>query len=134
MKVSSNTQSTGGAIEAKMLAAILAGIGVLHFASPKMFDESIPDVLPGNPRVYTYLSAVAEFVIAPGLLIPRTRRVSGLITAAFLIAVFPANVTTVRKYWHRPKSRALAIARLPLQIPMIGAALRVWRGGRRQAS
>jgi uncharacterized membrane protein len=134
MNVTSNTQSAGGAIEAKVLAAILAGIGVLHFASPKMFDESIPDVLPGNPRVYTYLSGVAEFVLAPGLLIPRTRRVSGLITAAFLVAVYPANLTTVRKYWHRPKPRALAIARLPLQIPMIGAALRVWRGGRRHTS
>jgi NAD(P)H-hydrate repair Nnr-like enzyme with NAD(P)H-hydrate dehydratase domain len=46
-----NTKSSAGATEAKALAAILAGVGVLHVASPKMFDESIPAELPGNPRI-----------------------------------------------------------------------------------
>jgi uncharacterized membrane protein len=118
-----NTQSA----EAKALAAILSGVGVLHFASPKMFDESIPAELPGNPRAYTYVSGVAEFVIAAGLLSPKTRSVSGLVAAVFFVAVYPANLNTVRIWWRKLLLRAFAIARLPLQLPLIGAALRVWR-------
>jgi uncharacterized membrane protein len=119
--------SSDGSVEAKALAAILAGFGVLHFASPRMFDDSIPAELPGNPRMYTYVSGMAEFLIAAGLLGARTRRISGLATAAFMVAVYPANLNTVRLSWNRPKLRALAIARLPLQFPLIAAALRVWR-------
>ena len=111
------------------MAAILSGVGVLHFASPKMFDESIPVELPGNPRAYTYVSAVAEFVIAAGLLTPKTKSMSGLVAAVFLVAVYPANLNTVRIWWRKPLLRAFAIARLPLQFPLITAALRVWRQG-----
>jgi len=128
MTVTVNTPC-GGVAEARALAAILTGVGVLHFATPKMFDESIPVELPGNPRAYTYVSGVAEFVIAAGLLTAKTRRVSGLVAAAFLVAVYPANLNTVRIWWRRPKLRAFAIARLPLQFPLIAAALRIWRRG-----
>jgi uncharacterized membrane protein len=125
--VNLNKRTAGGVREAKALAAILSGIGVLHFATPRMFDDSIPAELPGNPRVYTNVSGAAEFVIAAGLLSPKTRRVSGLVTAVFLVAVYPANLNTVRIWWRRPLLRAFALARLPLQFPMIVAALRVWR-------
>jgi uncharacterized membrane protein len=124
-------QTQGGVSEAKALAAILSGVGVLHFASPKMFDESIPAELPGNPRLYTYVSGVAEFVIAAGLLTSKTRSASGLVAAVFLVAVYPANLNTVRIWWRKPLLRAFAIARLPLQFPLIAAALRVWRQGPR---
>jgi uncharacterized membrane protein len=122
-----NTKSSTGTAEAKALAAMLAGVGVLHFASPKMFDESIPAELPGNPRIYTNVSGVVEYAIAAGLLARRTRSVSGLVAAAFFVAVYPANLNTVRIWWDKPKLRAFAIARLPLQFPLIVAALRVWR-------
>jgi len=95
-----------------------------------MFDESIPAELPGNPRAYTYVSGVAEFVIAAALLSPKTRSVSGLIAAVFFVVVYPANLNTVRIWWHKPMLRVFAIARLPLQFPLIAAALRVWRRGR----
>ncbi|ETB34528.1 membrane protein [Mycobacterium avium subsp. hominissuis 10-5606] len=125
-----NANSSAGASEAKALAAILAGIGALHFASPKMFDESIPAELPGNPRIYTHVSGVVEYVIAGGLLVPKTRSLAGLVAAAFFVAVFPANLNTVRIWWQKPMLRAFAIARLPLQIPLIVAAVRVWRRAR----
>jgi uncharacterized membrane protein len=127
--VNANERTTGAVREAKALATILSGIGVLHFATPKMFDDSIPAELPGNPRVYTVVSGVAEFVIAAGLLSPKTRRVSGLVTAVFLVVVYPANLNSMRLWWHKPRLRLFALARLPLQFPMIVAALRVWRRG-----
>jgi uncharacterized membrane protein len=42
--------------------------------------------------------------------------------------VFPANINMVRLWWDKPwPMRVIAIARLPLQIPMIIQALKVWR-------
>jgi uncharacterized membrane protein len=44
------------------------------------------------------------------------------------IAVFPANVNMVRLWRDRPlPMRVGALARLPLQIPMITEALKVFR-------
>jgi uncharacterized membrane protein len=42
--------------------------------------------------------------------------------------VFPANVNMVRLWWDRPwPMRIAALARLPLQIPMITTALKIRR-------
>jgi uncharacterized membrane protein len=44
------------------------------------------------------------------------------------VAVFPANVNLVRLWKDKPLAMRLgAIARLPLQIPMITASLKVYR-------
>jgi uncharacterized membrane protein len=45
--------------------------------------------------------------------------------------VFPANVNMVRLWWDKPlPMRLIAIARLPLQIPMITQALKIWHAQR----
>lgn len=100
-----------------------------HFVWPKPFDAIIPAELPGNPRVYTHVSGLGEAVIGALLLSPRTRRGAGLAAAALFVAVFPANVNCVRLFGDKPWLKAAMIGRLPLQIPMIAAALRVWRAG-----
>ncbi|WP_046315944.1 membrane protein [Mycobacterium sp. UM_Kg1] len=114
---------------ARGLAGLLLGAGAGHFVWPAPFDAIVPPELPGSARAYTYASGVAELVIGALLLVPRTRRRAGLAAAALFIAVYPANLHSVRLFWARPWLRAGAIARLPLQIPMIVAALRVWRAG-----
>lgn len=53
-------QRTAAATTAHRLAALLLGMGVLHFAAPKPFDTIIPTELPGTPRFYTYASGVGE--------------------------------------------------------------------------
>ncbi|BBX11905.1 MULTISPECIES: DoxX family protein [Mycobacteriaceae] len=108
---------------------MLLGMGMAHFVWPKPFDAIIPAELPGNPRVYTHASGLGEAVIGALLLSPRTRRGAGLAAAALFVAVFPANVNCVRLFGDKPWLKAAMIARLPLQIPMIAAALRVWRAG-----
>ena len=50
------------------MAAMLLGIGSLHFIAPKPFDSIVPAELPGSPRVYTYASGVAEVGIGAALL------------------------------------------------------------------
>jgi uncharacterized membrane protein len=110
------------------IAALLLGVGTVHFLAPKQFDEIIPSELPGSPRFYTYASGVAEVTIGALLLARRTRRNAALAAVALFLGVFPANVNMVRLWWDKPwPMRVVALARLPLQIPMITEALKVRR-------
>jgi len=110
------------------LSGMLTAIGILHFAAPKPFDAIVPAELPGNARFYTQASGVAELGTAALLSIPATRRLGATAAIALFLAVFPANVNMVRLWWDKPWPMRLgAIARLPLQIPMIVAANRVRR-------
>jgi uncharacterized membrane protein len=119
-----NTSQTA----AYRIAALLLGVGTVHFLAPKSFDDIIPAELPGSPRFYTYASGVAELTIGTLLLARRTRRNAALAAVALFLGVFPANVNMVRLWWDKPwPMRLAAIARLPLQIPMITEALKVRR-------
>ncbi|MFZ1160774.1 hypothetical protein [Mycobacterium sp.] len=110
------------------IAALLLGVGTLHFVAPKPFDGIIPVELPGSPRFYTYASGVAEVLIGALLLPLRTRRLAALAAAALFVAVFPGNVNMCRLWWGKPwPMRIVALARLPLQIPMVITALKVAR-------
>lgn len=113
------------------MAAMLLGVGSLHFVAPKPFDSIVPAELPGSPRVYTYASGVAEVGIGAALLAPKTRRLAALAAVALYISVFPANVNMVRLWFQDPSKslpmRIVAIARLPFQVPMILEALKVYR-------
>ncbi|BBX26761.1 DoxX family protein [Mycolicibacterium alvei] len=121
-------QRIDSAHTAQRMAALLLGMGTLHFVVPKPFDSIIPAELPGSARAYTYASGVGELATGALLAVPRTRRLGALAAVALFIAVFPGNVNMVRLWWDKPwPMRILAIARLPLQIPMITTALRVYR-------
>jgi uncharacterized membrane protein len=110
------------------LGAMLLGIGTLHFVAPKPFDGIVPTELPGSQRFYTYASGVAELVVGVLLLSPRTRKFGALSAVALFLAVWPANVNMCRLWKDKPLLMRLgAFARLPLQIPMITSALRIYR-------
>ncbi|MEU2120124.1 hypothetical protein ABZ567_31830 [Streptomyces sp. NPDC016459] len=105
---------------ALLLAGLLASAGVAHFVAPKQFDAVVPRSLPGDPRTWTAASGAVELALAAGLALPATRRVSAQATALFFVGVFPANVKMAYDWRNRPTSaKALAYARLPLQIPLI---------------
>lgn len=106
----------------------LIGMGILHFAAPKPFDTIIPTELPGTARFYTHASGVAEVAVG-ALLLPRaTRRIGALAAIALFVGVFPGNVNMVRLWWNKPwYMRVGALARLPLQIPMITTAVKIYR-------
>ena len=107
---------------------MLVGMGVLHFAAPKPFDSIVPAELPGEPRFYTHASGVAEVITGGMLLVPRTRKLGAIAAVALFLCVFPANVNMVRLWKDKPlPMRIGAIARLPLQIPMIVAAIKIYR-------
>lgn len=110
------------------MSAMLIGMGITHFVAPKPFDTIVPAELPGDARWYTYASGVAEIGTGALLAAGRTRRVGALVAVTLFVAVFPGNVNMVRLWWDKPWPMRLAtIARLPLQIPMITAALKIRR-------
>jgi uncharacterized membrane protein len=110
------------------MAGLLGVMGVLHFVAPKPFDTIVPTELPGTPRFYTYASGVAELGTAALLVPSSTRRLGAWAAIALYVGVFPGNVNMVRLWWDKPWPMRLgAIARLPLQIPMITEALKIKR-------
>ncbi|MEW1779779.1 hypothetical protein [Streptomyces sp. NPDC086777] len=103
-----------------LLAGLLATAGAAHFAVPKQFDATIPKALPGSPRAWTYGSGAVELALAAGIALPRTRRAAARVAAAFFVGVFPANVQMAVDWQKRPEPlRTAALARLPLQIPLV---------------
>ncbi|CAA9411436.1 MAG: hypothetical protein AVDCRST_MAG78-415 [uncultured Rubrobacteraceae bacterium] len=123
----------------RALVAMLAGSGVIHFVRPGVFTPIVPRVLP-NPVAIVYASGAAEFVCAAGL--ARGARWAAPASAALLVAVLPANIQMaldVTARLDRSESRSdrrkaiakaiAAWARVPMQIPLIWAAL---QAGRRQ--
>ena len=110
------------------MGAMLLGIGTLHFVAPKPFDSIIPEELPGSARFYTYASGVAELGTGALLLAPSTRKLGALAAIALFIGVFPGNVNHARLWWDKGwPARLATIARLPMQIPMITQALKIYR-------
>ncbi|MFE9537347.1 hypothetical protein [Streptomyces sp. NPDC006691] len=104
----------------RLLAGLLAGASVAHVANPGLFDSMVPRALPGTPRAWTYASAAVELALAAGVAMPRTRRPAALAAAAFFVGVLPANVKMAYDWRDRsPALRAAAIARLPVQVPLV---------------
>jgi len=120
-------------LPALALATLLGTSGVLHLRRPGIFRPLIPRSL-GDPDPWVLGSGVAELVCAAALVVPSTRRVGGLASAALLVGVFPGNVTMAVR--SRPGARswigrpAVAWARLPLQVPLVAWALAVARQAR----
>ncbi|BDZ50374.1 hypothetical protein GCM10025867_26150 [Frondihabitans sucicola] len=69
---------------------------------------------------------------AAAIAMPRTRRLGGTLAALLFVAVFPANVRMARSYLRSSKTtarqKAVAVVRLPLQIPLVLAGLALRRG------
>ncbi len=111
---------------------LLAGAGATHLAAPQVYAPIVPRRL-GDPRPWVLWSGVAELLCATGLAVPRTRRAAAWASAALFVVVYPANVqmaaSALRSSRASAAYRAAAVARLPLQVPLVLRALRVARAG-----
>lgn len=116
-----------------LLAGLLAGSGVLHFTATEAYARIVPRALP-MPRALVHASGVAELVCAAGLALPLSRPAAGWASAGLLVAVFRANMQMAFDApARRPLYRALAYARLPIQMPLVLWAVSVARGAVRPA-
>jgi uncharacterized membrane protein len=111
------------------MAGFFIGAGINHFLIPGTYEQIVPPRLRGHAKELVRISGVAEIAGGLGVLIPATRRLSGLGLIALLAAVFPANVYMAREPQHFRKIPRWALyARLPLQ-PLL--VLWAWRATRR---
>ena len=110
-----------------VLAAVFAASGTVHLVRPQAFAAIMPRAIPGRHHMnLIYLSGLAELACALGLF--RRTRWAAPASVAVLGAVFPANVQMALDAGsgRNPGAgdrRAVAWGRLPLQVPMIWAAL-----------
>lgn len=74
-----------------VLAAFYLAAGVLHLRSPAAFLPIVPDWAP-MPRELVLFTGVCEVAGAAALLVPRLRRLAGLMLALYAVCVFPANI------------------------------------------
>jgi uncharacterized membrane protein len=110
------------------LAALFGGSGILHLVRPDVFLPLIPRGLP-DPDMLVAVSGIAELACAAGLV---TRQPwAGPASAALLVAIFPGNVQYALDLAADPDAKTLGVAlawlRLPLQVPLIWAALQASR-------
>ena len=112
---------------ARALLLLFAGAGTLHLVRPRTYDWMVPPEL-GPARPWVTGSGVAELGTAALLAAPATRRAGGWAAVALLVAFVPAHLHSLRVLRGRPLSLALAVARLPLQVPLVRAGLRTARG------
>ena len=112
-----------------VLGIFFINVGIAHFQDPTWFEPIVPAIL-GNPTFWVLLTGGMEIGLGLGLIIPKTRRFSGMLMALFLVAIYSANLNmwindvplegkTFATNWH--------ILRLIGQILMILIAL--WVGG-----
>ena len=110
-----------------LLAALMVGIGVLHFVMPGPFVGIVPSALPA-PYALVIVSGFFEVLGGLGLLVPRARRAASYGLVLLYLAVFPANINMVIHPELGGGIPAWTLwARLPLQIAFIAWALWVGR-------
>ena len=112
----------------KVLAGAFTVSGIVHLVRPQTFEPIMPKVVPAHREVIIG-SGVLELVCAAGLLHPRTRSLAGWASLAVLLGVYPANFKMAGDALKTDNQafRVAALGRLPLQLPMIRAALRAAR-------
>jgi uncharacterized membrane protein len=111
----------------RLAGPVFTGAGILHFITPRTYEQIMPPWLPAH-RELVYASGVAEAAGGLALMHPdaRIRKAGGLLEAATMIGVFPANVhmaANPHKYPQVPGGKWALYARLPLQLGFIAWCL-----------
>jgi uncharacterized membrane protein len=107
-----------------MLVAGFAGSGVVHLVKPEVYEPLMPAWVPAHREVIL-ASGIAELVCALGMAVPATRRLAGWASAALLLGIWPGNLQMALDSSRSSSSvfKVAAWGRMPLQVPMIRAAL-----------
>ena len=114
------------------LAAFIGTAGLMHFVRPEFFDAIVPSWMPGADRTVTSVSGGFELAGAVLVASKRTRKLGALVCLLTFIGVYPANIQSaldggIADAPEPFNSAAAAWLRLPLQIPLILWARRVFR-------
>jgi uncharacterized membrane protein len=74
------------------MATAMGVAGASHLANPRPFVQHLPEFVPGRERVILGTGLLEMFLGAALAAPTRHRREIALVLAAYLLAVFPANV------------------------------------------
>ncbi|MBS95894.1 MAG: DoxX family membrane protein [SAR202 cluster bacterium] len=66
-------------------------IGIQHFVDPEWFEPIVP-VFLGYPKFWVLFSGLIEILLGAFLIIPFTRKISGVCLVIFLIVIYIANI------------------------------------------
>ena len=114
---------------ALLLGGMLLAVGSIHFLRPQVFDDLVPEALPGSARTWNLGAGAAELAVGAAVLHPRTRRTGAGLAVLLFLAVLPGNVKMAWDWRDRSVAeQAAAYGRLPLQVPLL---IRAWRVRRR---
>ncbi|MFL2955844.1 MAG: hypothetical protein CND29_00465 [Marine Group II euryarchaeote MED-G36] len=80
----------------RIICSIAGGIffinvGIMHFTDTSWFEPIVPPFL-GSATFWVLASGVIEIIVGLGLIIPKTREISGFASAILLIVLYPANL------------------------------------------
>ena len=117
------------------LAAFIGTAGVMHFVRPEFFDALVPTWMPGSARTTTSVSGGFELAGALLVACKRTRKLGALVCLLTFLGVYPANIQSaldggIADAPEPFNTAAAAWLRLPLQVPMLLWARRVYRDQR----
>jgi uncharacterized membrane protein len=107
------------------MALALWFVGTDHWLNPQRYLPMMPGWIPLHLELVLFTGA-AEIAAGLGLLIPRLRRLAGLMLALYFVAVFPANIHNALNsvaVEGLPQAGWYYWARLPFQPLAIGWAL-----------
>jgi len=106
-----------------LLAALFLAGGIAHFVLTDAFAAIVPPPVPLK-REIVLLTGAMELAFAAALLVPQWRPVTGVLLAAYMLAVLPANVfmaTNTAAGLGLPP--LLLWSRVAFQFPLIALAL-----------
>jgi len=111
------------------LALFFLIAGIMHFVQDDAFVAIVPPLLP-FPKFIVWVTGVMELILAVGLILPKYRKISGLLFAPYLLAVLPANIYMAMAnipLGDMTASPTMLWVRVALQFPFI--ALILWASG-----
>ncbi|MGH9366455.1 MAG: DoxX family protein [Thermoanaerobaculia bacterium] len=106
------------------LAAVFVFTGIGHFVKAREMAEMLPPWVPARLAII-WATGVLELAFAAGLVLPGASRATGIAVIAFLLAVFPANVSAARRrvdFGGHGRGPAYLLVRAPLQLLLIAWA------------
>jgi uncharacterized membrane protein len=99
--------------------------GLMHFVQEESFTAIVPPSIP-FPKLIVWITGFMELVFAVFLVLPRYRKLAGLLLAPFLLAVLPANIYMAMNnvpFGEMSATPTILWLRVVLQFPLIVSIL-----------
>ena len=80
--------------------------------------QFLPNWVPG-PELIVWVSGVVEVALGVAIIFPKTRSMAALGILILLVLYIPLHVIDLTRHWPVIGSKAVAWARLPIQLVMI---------------